>query len=110
MAQEDWPEKPGLLYFVVFAYDGWRQSYSLKTAGKVDSVAPAIGFPGLVQEEDVNPASTAFTTMISQPCILLFLCTSCMSAMVGLTLTRYHSHQTKSPYQNLHLQLKIYQQ
>lgn len=39
----------------------------MKTAGKVDSVGPAIGFPGLVQEEDVNPASTAFTTMISQP-------------------------------------------
>lgn len=32
----------------------------------MDSVGPGMGFPGLVQEKDVNPASTAFTTMISQ--------------------------------------------
>lgn len=73
------------------------------TAGKVESVGPGMGFPGLVQEKDVNPASTAFTTMISQashpplPVHQLYECNGGADLkQILLTHTRLRAHRRTS--------------
>lgn len=87
-----------------FSLDGWRPSWSLKTAGKVDSVGPAIGFPGQVQEEDVIPASTAFTTMISQPSYPPFPVRQLHEGKGGGDLKQVTTQtQKKLLYHNLHV-------
>lgn len=62
-----------------------------------------MGFPGLVQEKDVNPASTAFTTMISRashpplPVHQLYECNGGADLkQIRLTHTRLKAHMRTS--------------